>query len=325
MQKHAVAEEFDPDFSGIVPESQPTAPLSGGGRPLLLALAGFSLLSLGDGLTKSTGGHWPGPAVAALRYSLGALGLALVLWRTSGRGAFVMPQPWLQFGRGASVALSTLCFFIAVQIMPLATVTVVGFTTPMMTALLSALLLREAAPKLVWLVSALAFAGVLLVLRPDLQDIGPKALLPLLSAASMALLMIFNRAAADSAPPLVMQTLIAAIAAPLLVMAAIALHLSGVPEFRIGVPPWTVVAAAAIVAVTATGAHWLIYLSTVRASAALVAPTIYVQMLFAIVIGWIFFGDIPDLLTVIGGAIIIAAGLWLFRGDAVRRRRSPAA
>ena len=54
----------------------------------------------------------------------------------------------------------------------------------MMTALLSALLLREAAPKLVWLVSALAFAGVLLVLRPDLQDIGPKALLPLLSAAS---------------------------------------------------------------------------------------------------------------------------------------------
>jgi len=324
MQKWPVSLDNEPPFHANAASPDAFWKPGGHGRSLLFALAGFSLLSLGDGLTKSTAGQWPGPAVAALRYSLGAAGLATILWRIEGRSAFRLPQPWLQFGRGAAVALSTLCFFIAVQIMPLATVTLVGFTTPMLTALLSAILLREAAPRLVWAVSGLAFLGVLLVIRPDVQGIGPKAFLPILSAASMAMLMIFNRAAAASAPPLVMQALIAAIAAPLLIVAAVALHFTGLPEFRIGIPPWTAIGAAAIVAVTASGAHWLIYLSTVNAPAALVAPTIYVQMLFAIVIGWLFFGDVPDRLTLVGGAIIVAAGLWLFRGQGVRRggRRS---
>ncbi len=290
----------------------------GGRSSLLLALAGFGLLSLGDGLTKSTAGLWPGPAVAALRYSIGAAGLIAILLWTGGRAALSMPRPWLQVGRGAAVATSTFCFFVAVQVMPLATATAVGFTTPMLTAIFSAVLLGEKAPWRVWGVSVMAFAGVLLVLQPNFAGLGLKALLPLGSAASMALLMILNRAGAATGSPLLMQALIAAIAAPMLIGAALLAHLSGAPEFVIGIPPLRVVAAATIVAVTASAAHWLIYLATIRAAAALVAPTIYVQMLFAVVVGWMFFGDLPDSLTLFGSALIIGAGLWLFRGE-VRR------
>ena len=285
---------------------------------LLSALGGFALLSLGDGLTKSTAGAWPGPAVAALRYGLAAFVLALVAARRHGFAAFAMPRPWLQLGRGAAVAISTLCFFISVQLMPLATVTAVGFTTPMMTALFSALLLGERASLRIWLVSVAAFAGVLLVLRPDIASLGGRAFLPLASAASMALLIIGNRAAAGAASPLAMQAMIALVAAPLLIAAAAGLHLTGLPEFQIGMPTARVIGAAAAVAVTATGAHWLIYLATTGASAAAIAPAIYVQIVFAVVIGWLFFGDVPDLLSLLGCAVIVLAGLWLFRANAVR-------
>lgn len=87
---------------------------------LLLALAGFCSMSIGDAVVRSMAGAWPAPAVSALRYGFGAAGLACyVAWRF-GRAGFVIPRPGLQAGRGAAVALATLCFFTGVMAMPLA-------------------------------------------------------------------------------------------------------------------------------------------------------------------------------------------------------------
>ena len=79
-----------------------------------------------------------------------------------------MPRPRLQLGRGAAVALATICFFMAVMAMPLADATAIQFTSPILTGILSALVLGERAPRAVWGATALAFAGVLVVLRPNL-------------------------------------------------------------------------------------------------------------------------------------------------------------
>src|SRR3546814_5526179 len=87
---------------------------------LLLALGGFITPSAGDGIVKSTAGEWPGPAVAALRYVFGAAALGVLLAIRHGRAGFVVPRMGIQFGRGASVAMATLCFYVGVQLMPLA-------------------------------------------------------------------------------------------------------------------------------------------------------------------------------------------------------------
>lgn len=279
---------------------------------LLCAAGGFILLSCGDVITKSAAQLWPGSALAALRYSFGAIGLAALLFLRGGSAAFVMPRPWIQVGRGAAVALSTLCFFAGLQFMPIATATAIGFTAPMMTALLSALLLREKLPRILFIVLPLAFAGVVLVLRPGLASVGAFALFPVGSAFGMALLMMLNRVGAGSATPLVMQMLVAAWAAPMLVAAAFLLHLTGNPAFHAGYPDWRVIAGAAGVAVIASAAHWLIYLGTLKASPAVVAPTSYVQMLFAVTFGWVVFGDVPDGYAALGIALIVMAGLLLF-------------
>ena len=113
---------------------------------LLIALAGFAILSVGDAIVKSMRGDWPGTAVAALRYSFGTLGLAVVVALRHGRAGFVLPRAGLQLGRGLAVSLATICFFMAVMAMPLADATAIQFTSPILTAMLAPLVLKERSP-----------------------------------------------------------------------------------------------------------------------------------------------------------------------------------
>jgi drug/metabolite transporter (DMT)-like permease len=272
-------------------------------------------LSIGDAVVKTMAGQWPGTAVATLRYSAGAAGLAIVVAVTEGRRGFRVPMPWLQFGRGAGVSIATICFFLGVMAMPLADATAIQFTSPMITGILSALLLGEKAPKAVWGATALAFAGVLVVLRPNVIALGPAAFYPLGAAAGMACLMICNRKAAGAASPIAMQLLVAMMAVPILIVATGALALSGAAQFQVPAPPASVVVKCLAVACTATVAHLLIFMAVVRASAAVVAPMTYVQLLIAAALGWLLFGTAPDLSTFGGGALIIGGGLLLWRSQ----------
>ena len=280
---------------------------------LLYALCGFALLSVGDAIIKSIAGAWPGTAVAALRYSIGAVGLGTLLFVKEGHRGFSIPMPKFQLLRGFAVALATICFFSSIFLMPLAEATAIGFSSPMITAILSAIFLREATSRTKWLATLLAVGGVLLIMRPNVAELGWVAFMPLAAALSMAFVMIGNRAVATAGSPLLMQFLIAAIAAPFIVSAAVVGHFSGIDALTVTVPDWTIIARIAVVAVTASFAHWLIFMGTTRASAAEIAPMTYVQLLVAMTLGIIVFGDWPDLTSLAGSGVIIAAGLFLWR------------
>jgi drug/metabolite transporter (DMT)-like permease len=282
---------------------------------LLIALLGFFSLSVGDAVVKSLAGKWPAPGVAALRYTMGALGLAAIIGARRGRGGFVLPRPALQFGRGLAVAVATICFFAGVYAMPLADATAIQFTSPILTALLAPLVLGERTTRATWAATLLAFAGVLTVLRPNVVELGAVALFPLGAAFGMSWLMMFNRMAAGDAPVLVMQFVLALFAAPLLVGAAL---LYGALVEPIPVPGALVVAKCAAIACFATLGHGLIFAAVKRADASVVAPMTYVQLVVASGIGWLWFGDRPDAATLGGAALIIGGGLLLWRAQ--RRR-----
>ncbi len=278
---------------------------------------GFATLSFGDAVVKTMTGLWPPTAIAALRYVLGASGLIVLLWAREGRGAFRVPKWPLHLARGAGVAMATVGFFSAVFVMPLAVATAITFTSPMFTALLAAALLGEPARRVTWLATLFAFAGVLVVLRPNVAALGFAAGLPLLSALGMSVLMVANRASAGSASPLALQVFVAGTAAPLLVLVTMAGNASGLPRLAVHWPQWSVVARCALVAVTASFAHFAIYKGTVRAGAATIAPMTYVQLLVATALGWLMFGNTPDAVTLVGAAMIVAAGLVLWRAGRV--------
>jgi drug/metabolite transporter (DMT)-like permease len=279
---------------------------------LLFALCGFALLSCGDAVIKSIAGAWPGTAVAALRYSIGACGLGIFLLIKEGPSGFSVPRPDIQLLRGAAVAAATILFFSSIFLMPLAEATAIGFTTPMITAILSAIFLKERTRPATWIASLAAFGGVLIILRPNIAELGWVAFMPLAAAMCMAMVMMGNRAVSTAGSPLLMQFLIASIAVPFVAGAAVIGHFSGFPPLHVGVPDWTIIAKCCVVAVSASFAHWLIYMGTTRASAADIAPMTYVQLLIAMVLGIIIFGDWPDLTSLAGSAIIVGAGLFLW-------------
>lgn len=241
----------------------------------------------------------------------------IALMAFEGRRGFVMPGPGWQLLRGVGVGISSMAFFSALQVMPLATATSIAFTSPIMTALLAALLLREPMRLATWVASIAAFGGVLLVLKPSISTIGPAALLPLLAALGMAMLLVGNRAVAGRASALSMQFSVAVVALIVLLPIAILGHVLGIEGFHAEVPHWSVLVRCAMIAMLASCAHTLIYIGTTRAGAATIAPMAYVQLLMAGLLGWLIFGERPDASALAGAAIIVAAGLYLWRSGRV--------
>ncbi|WOE74175.1 DMT family transporter [Alterisphingorhabdus coralli] len=281
---------------------------------MLLTLAGFASLSLGDAVIKSAAGLWPSTGVAALRFTLGAVLLGLLLLVRSGPSAFFLPMPKYQIARGAMLATATLAFFTSIFLMPLADATAILFISPALTALLSAWLLKERVAPHIWVASVIAFIGVVLILRPNIANFGPTAALPLIAALAMSGVMMLNRKVAGSGGVLLMQFLLACFTAPFLILATIAAHYASIEGFTITAPPpqwvWIV---CVVVACTSSVSHMLIYLGTTRASAAVVAPMVYVQLLVALLVGVFFYQDYPDLQAMGGAVLIIASGLYLWQ------------
>ena len=290
---------------------------------LLYALAGFCTLSSGDAIIKGMAGDWPAPAMAATRYVAGTILLAVLLARHEGAAALALPRDRLQWIRGVAISLSAVGMFLAVWIMPLAEATSIFFTQPMITAVLAWALLGERARLSTWVATLVAFAGVFIVLRPNFAVAGWGVLLPLLGAAGMAVTIIANRAVTGRASILAMQYYMSVTAMIFLIAVTAAGHLSGMEGFTVHWPHWSVVARCVFIGLSATLAQWLIVMGTVKAGAGTVAPMTYGQLLMAVALGWVFFGDRPDLTSMVGAAVIIGSGLYLWRAGRMKEPPKP--
>lgn len=284
-------------------------------KGLLLALAGFSVLSCGDALIKSTGGIWPAPAFAALRFVLAIPLLSAILLVSEGRGSFAVARPVVQFWRGFAIAASSSLFFASLFLMPLSQATAIIFISPVLTALFSAVFLKEPLHRRGWLATAIALAGVALVLRPDIAELGLFALIPVAAAAFFSMMMILNRRYAGSASALNMQWTMALAAAPLLIVATVLGHFSGMPALVVAMPDTSVIAKAAVVAVTASFSHWLIYRATAQSTAAFVAPAVYIQLPITLLIDALVFRHLPDVMAIGGAILIVGAGFVMLLGS----------
>ncbi len=279
----------------------------------LMALGAFMILPMGDAFVKTMSGLWPGTAIAALRYALALPILAVLVWRTEGRGVLTCPRPWLQLGRGAAMSGVVVTFFAGVQLMPLVEMTAISFCSPMILALLSALILKERMSRTAWLAIAIAFPGMLLILKPNIANLGWAALLPVISATCFAFTMIFNRMAAGSGSALKMQLLAAAFCFPIILAVTLAGAASGVPSLAVPMPGWSIIARCAAIAVTGTVSHFLLFKATERVSPTRIAPLTYSQLLMATALGALLFGEWPDVGALAGAIMIIGAGLFLWR------------
>ncbi len=292
---------------------------------LLWALTGFCTLAVGDAIIKSMAGEWPATAMAFVRYVVGTLLLAGLLVRSEGWSALALPKDKLHWLRGVAISITATTMFMAVWIMPLAEAITIAFTQPIWTAILGVVFLKERSRASTWIATLIAFIGVVLVLRPNFQTVGLGAILPLVSAFCFAVAIIANKAVHGRGSILSMQYYISVTAMIFLAFVVVGGHASGVPDFALSWPHWNVWALCILIGFTACFAGWCIYMGTARAGAGTIAPMVYGQLLMATALGVFLFEEYPDRLSLLGAAIIIGSGLYLWSDTRKRALKAKAA
>lgn len=280
---------------------------------LLICAATLCFASL-DTAFKYLSSRYPVPLLVWARWTIQAL--AIVAWLAPRRGlSFVRTaQPGRNLVRGAVLIGSSVCFVYALRDLPIADVTALNYSTPMMVVVLAVIVLGERlTPARVAFVLA-GVAGMLLIVRPGTDVFRGASLLALASAAFYATFQIMTRRMADedSGVLLFYPALVGTVAMSVALLSSLE---------AIVAMPWTHVAMLVVGAMVGTLGHLLFILAFQRAAASALTPFTYVHLVWATLIGWIAFGTFPDGYALAGISIIAGAGLLITLHE---RRRAQA-
>ncbi|MGE0254038.1 MAG: DMT family transporter [Alphaproteobacteria bacterium] len=224
------------------------------------------------------------------------------------------PRLGLQYLRAALLFGCMVGMFTAVGLMPLADIIAIAFFAPLIITALSVAMLGEKVTPAHWAAVAVAFVGVLVIIRPGMGVFAWAALIPLGVAVCVALYQTLTKvlAGVDAEAMLYNATLLGFVASSV-----------AVPFFwqTPGLRETVLLAAAGALGLAA---HFCLIKAYQWAPASVVAPFSYVELLYATALGFAVFGDIPDAPTFAGGALVAASGLWLLHYQARRERAARA-
>jgi drug/metabolite transporter (DMT)-like permease len=222
------------------------------------------------------------------------------------RAALRSPRPDLQILRSLVAIVEGAAFVLAFRYLPLADTHAVGATSPLIVIALGVLFLGERAGLARWLAVAAGFVGVMLIVRPGFRSIDWPLLIPLAGALLWASYQLLTRLSARFDTPdtsLLWSALVAFIATSFV----------GPLDWT-----WPTPAAWALMAViSAIGAiaHYALIKALDYAEASAVQPYSYTLLVWATLLGWLVFGDVPDGWTILGAAIVVLSGLYTWHHD----------
>lgn len=273
---------------------------------VLLMLLGDFMFSLNDAMGKWLVASFSVGQVLVIR-SLGAFFvLGPMLARQPISALYKVEHPTLQLLRVVFATGDLALFYAAVTYLPLADVMTFYMAGPIYVAALSHFLLGERIGWRRWLAVFIGFIGVVIALRPSSAMLSWPSIFGLVGSFSFALTLVLNRRlrATPDATLVTWQTIAGLIA-------GIFLSIGHWSPFD-----FDQLLALLLLGIVACIAHLLITRSLKLAPASVLAPLQYTLLLWAVVLGWLFFGDLPDTQTWIGAAIIVVAGLFIFhRGN----------
>jgi drug/metabolite transporter (DMT)-like permease len=274
-------------------------------------------------LIKLVGQTFPTGEIVAFR-SLFALVplIAFLWWQNELRSALRTTRAGGHFVRAGIGALAMFLNFAGIARLPLADATAIFYAAPIFTVVLAALILKETVRIYRWSAVAVGFAGVLLTLMPHLGEAGAGgdeqtlgAIFSLLAAVVAAFAMIQVRRLTETEAT-----------GSIVLYFSLFSTLFGLLTLPFG---WTwpsLREAVILVAIGIVGGIAQICLtqSYRLGDASLIAPFEYASMLFALVLGYLLFGDLPSPVVLVGAAIIMAAGIFVIMRERTLGLRRPA-
>ena len=248
--------------------------------------------------------------VCLFRYAVHAVLLSAYAWHTRLDRTWKTTSPATQMVRGMMMVLSTLFFFKTLSAIPLAEATAINFTAPLVTMVLAPYFLGERLQASRWISVIAGLVGVLIVLRPGIKVDAMGALLALLTVLCFSFYQIATKRIAHEDPIVTnlwagwIGTIIMAAAMPWLWRSP-SLDATG----------WAVLLSTGV---TGMIGHLLQVNAYKHAPANALAPYAYFQIISAVGMGWLVFNQLPDTLSYVGVAVIIAAGLYAILGERKR-------
>jgi S-adenosylmethionine uptake transporter len=274
---------------------------------ILLMLAGDFMFALNDAMGKWLVASFSVGQVVLIR-SIGAfivLGPMIANQGTS--KLFHVERPLLQFLRVVATTADTGLFYAAVVYLPLADVMSFYMAGPIYVAALSHLLLGEKVGWRRWLAILAGFCGVLVILKPSTAAFSLSSTFALVGSIAFAFAIILNRRLRGTSDTTLVtwQTI-----GTLLVGGVLAIGAWRTPSaLDFG--------AMLLLGIVSCAAHLMITRALKLAPASTLAPLHYTLLLWAVVFGLAFFGDVPGPRILIGAAIVVLAGLFIFHRQKV--------
>lgn len=281
-------------------------------KGILLMVASMVVFTLLDATAKHLVQTLP-PAVAVFgRYVVAFVLSVAVIMRKGGPHLMATRHPALQALRGVMLMGATMLNFFAIMHLQLAQTAAIFFTIPLWVCALSVPILGEHVGLRRWIAVGVGFLGVLVIMRPGSDSFHWAMLLSIGASLFGAIYNIVTRKVGGrdrAETSLFYVGLVGALAG--------AVPLPFVWQTPEGVQ-WLLVG---FIGLVGTIGHFMLIQAHRLAPASVLAPFMYTQIVWMILLGYLFFGDVPDVWTLVGAAIVVASGLFVFAGEARGRMK----
>lgn len=281
-------------------------PLAAQGAAWML-LGGFSYTVTGA-MVRILAGEYPMFEIVFLRCVIALVMMAPLILRL-GVGKLKTKQPVMHLARTTIGYGGILCWFYGVSHIPLTDYYALQFTMPLFTIAGAVLILGERSSMRTWLAVGAGFFGALVILRPGLIDISLGALGALTAALCFAAINIMIRIMARKDDPAVIVVYANLLMIPMSLIPAL---------FDWKTPAWEDIPIILGIGIFGTLAQLSLTRAVALADARVVQPFDFSRLPFAALVGWFLFGEVSDIWTWVGAAIIFAAAYYVLAYESQR-------
>jgi drug/metabolite transporter (DMT)-like permease len=277
-----------------------------------IMLLGMLMFALNDTLGKWLVSSYGLGQVILLRSLAALVILAPLVWAAGLPALKSAERPWMQFARVVCSTAEVFCFYYAVMYLPLADVLTYWLAAPIYVAAASSLLLGEKVGWRRWTAIAVGFVGVIITLEPSSAMFTLPAVISIIGSAAFAFMMISGRFLRNTPDSTLVFFQVGGAGLAGLVFAPF---------------DWTPISSGldlgllALLGIVSMSAHTLVNRALKISDAATVAPLQYTLLLWGVVFGWMFFGDVPRLGMLAGAVLIVASGLFIFVREQMLKKR----
>jgi drug/metabolite transporter (DMT)-like permease len=279
-------------------------------RGIALILASTVFLGTSDVTAKYLSATLPSIEIAWIRFLVFALIMVPAMVPGSPVFALRSPRPGFQLLRGVALLSSSLFFISGLRFLPIAEASATGFVSPLFVTALSIVFLGESVGLRRWLATAIGLIGVLIILRPGTSAFHLAAFFPLVSALAWACTLIMTRMMSGKERAATTMTFSS--------IAGVCILSALVPLVWVA-PSWHDILFGILIGVASTAGQWIVVLAFRYADASVLAPFSYSQLLWVSILGYLVFGEVPDIWTVTGAVFIVGSGLYTAHRERVRR------